>query len=147
MLDLIQRFRKLAKYMLPYGLSTVPDVLRARSARAAERALLDRFGVNGALRGRHAGKRCFILCTGPSVKAQNVRRLAGELVISVSNAYLHPDYEIFSPVYHCVPHMTFGAFTEADGVQWLREMDEHLGQAELFLSDEQRDLVVAHGLL
>src|SRR5689334_6790467 len=137
----------LVKCMLPHGLVALPGILRARSARTAERAVLAKLSTNGILRGRHAGRRCFILCTGPSVRTQNLRRLAGELVIGVSSAYLHPDYGSFRPAYHCVPHMTFGIFTERDAVRWLRDMDEHIGQAELILSDEQRDLVEAHHLM
>lgn len=138
--------RKLASYILPHGIFSLRQALRARSQRAADQALLSEFSTNRALRGRHAGRRCFILCSGPSVKAQNLRRLAGELVISVSSAYLHPDCQSFNPIYHCVPHMTFGAFTEDDAVRWLRAMDEHLVQAEIVLSHEQRKLVEAHSL-
>jgi len=138
--------RNLVSYILPHGLVRLRLALRAQSQRAAEKRLLAQFSENRGLRGRHAGRRCFILCTGPSVKAQNLRRLAGELVISVSNAYLHPDCQSFDPAYHCVPHITFGAFTEDDAVRWLRAMDEHLGQAEVVLSHEQRKLVEAHRL-
>lgn len=147
MARLTTRIASLAKCMLPHGLVALPGILRACSERAAERALLAQLSANGVLRGRHAGSRCFVLCTGPSVKTQNLRRLAGELVISVSSAYLHPDYGSFRPAYHCVPHMTFGAFTEQDAVRWLRDMDAHIGQAEIVLSDEQRTLVEAHRLM
>jgi len=138
--------RKLASYILPHGIFMLRQAQHARSQRAADQALLSEFSRNHSLRRRHAGRRCFILCTGPSVKGQDLRRLAGELVISVSSGYLHPDCRTFNPAYHCVPHMTFGAFTEEDAVRWLRDMDEHLGQAEIVLSHEQRKLVEAHRL-
>lgn len=146
MARVISSARKVASYILPHGLFSLRLALRARSQRTADHALLSEFAVNRALLGRHSGRRCFVLCTGPSVKAQNLRRLTGELVISVSNAYLHPDCQSFNPTYHCVPHITFGAFTEDDAVHWLRAMDERLGQAEIVLSHEQRELVETHRL-
>ena len=138
---------KLVKWILPHGLVALPGVLRLRSARAAEQDLLAKFDVNAALRGRHEGRRCFILCTGPSIKTQNLRRLAGELVIGVSNSYLHPDYNVFRPAYHCIPQITFGKLTKDDAARWLRDMDEHIGQAEMVLSDRERALIAAHSLM
>jgi hypothetical protein len=137
---------KLVKCMLPHGLVVLPEVIRLRSAAASERAHLANFAVNATLRDRHKGARCFILCTGPSVKAQDLRRLAGELVISVSNAYLHPDYNLVRPTYHCVPQITYGKLTPERAAAWLADMDKHIGGAEIVLSGEERTLVASHGI-
>jgi hypothetical protein len=67
--------------------------------------------------------------------------LTGELVISVSNGYLHPRYRQFQPRYHCVPQVTYGKLTEAEVVNWFGEMDRALGSAELFLSASEEPLV------
>lgn len=96
---------------------------------------------NAVLHDKHAGERCFVLCNGPSVRKQNLRLLKGEAVISVSNGYHHPDYGFFRPRYHCLPQVTYGAFTEADAVEWFREMHGKLGGAELFLNYTEEPLV------
>lgn len=102
---------------------------------------------NQQLKSRHEKKdRVFILCNGPSVNQQNLLPLKNEFVISVSSGYLIKDYQTISPKYHCVPKITYGLVTEEDVVAWFREMDEHLGDAELFLSISEYDLVKKHGL-
>jgi hypothetical protein len=110
---------------------------------AAKRAL---FAVNKDLSNRHAGERCFILCTGPSVKEQNLSRLAGELVISVSNAYLHEDFALYRPKYHCVPQITYGLMTPRDVIGWFEDMHRRIGDAEMVLANAERELVAEHRL-
>lgn len=101
---------------------------------------------NSSLKAIHRGQRCFILCNGPTVRRQNLLPLAGEIVISVSNGYHHPDFQKFKPRYHCVPQVTYGQLTEADVVRWFTEMHDNLGHAEIFLSTTEEPLVRRHGL-
>lgn len=49
---------------------------------------------------KHKGKRCFILCTGPSIKKQDLKPLKDEFCIAVSMFALHQDYKIINPNYH-----------------------------------------------
>ncbi|MBU6390089.1 hypothetical protein KGQ31_00915 [Patescibacteria group bacterium] len=58
---------------------------------------------NRALKNTAAGKRCFILATGPSINKMNLKQLKGELCVSVSNFFLHPDFAIIKPEYHIFP--------------------------------------------
>jgi hypothetical protein len=134
--------RTLLKALVPYGLVRL---LQARAA-AAPQEFAKLLQKNSALRGRHAGARCFILCTGPSVRKQDLRRLKGELVISASSAYLHADFEVFKPAYHCVPQITYGKMTEGDVITWFREMGEHIGEAAMILSSGEQALVESKGL-
>lgn len=119
---------------------------RKAMRRAAEAAAAEPFAVNRSLRDRHRGERCFILCCGPSVKQQDLRQLAGELVISVSSAYMHPEFNRIAPRYHCVPQITAGSLTEAETVDWFRDMNAHLGAAEVVLSHYQRSTVERSGV-
>lgn len=76
--------------------------------------------------------------------------------MSVSSGYHHKDYEIFAPKYHCTPQFTFSDkppvktsgescrseyFTEEIAVSWLREMNEKIGNAEVFHSINQSQLI------
>jgi hypothetical protein len=90
--------------------------------------------------------RCFILCNGPSVKQQNLVPLKNEMVISVASGYLHGQFSAINPKFHCVPQITYGVMTEADVVAWFSEMDEHLGEAKLILSDTEYALVQRYQL-
>lgn len=131
------------KYFAPYGLWALYKSLEQRRNEAPLPSELE---VNRVLRGREAGKRCFVLGNGPSAKQLDLGVLEGEAVISVSNGYLHAAYDRIKPRYHCVPQVTYGRMTEEDVVRWFREMHEHLGDAVLFLNETEIELVRQHRL-
>ena len=114
---------------------------RTRTAREERDEFLALTAPNANLRNIHQGKRCFILCNGPSVKRQDIRPLKDEIVISVSSGYLHPDYAEIAPAYHCVPQITYNLMTRTDIIAWFREMHERLGKATLFLNHTEAALV------
>lgn len=101
---------------------------------------------NLRFRNRHPGKRCFILCNGPSVLKQDLLLLRNEIVMSVSNGYLHKDFAQIRPAYHFVPSITYGLLTEQDVVRWFGEMHAGIGDAELFLASTEYDVVNKHAL-
>lgn len=107
---------------------------------------LDLLRANRQLHNRHAGERCFILCNGPSVNEQDIRPLRGEKIFSVSNGYRHPNYQYISPKYHCVPQITYASLSPAKTVEWFKEMDQSIGDAEMFLSHQELPLVHEHQL-
>jgi hypothetical protein len=96
--------------------------------------------ANLALRDRHRGQRCFILATGPSIKSQDLRQLRGEVAITVSNFFVHPDAAHIAPRYHCVPPY-HPPIKEEAWQQWLAEMAAATSQATMLfgLSDHERN--------
>jgi len=90
---------------------------------------------NTAYRNIHKGQRCFIVCSGPSVKKQNLLPLKNEITFFVSSGFLHPDYSVIQPDYHCTinilptPKLTRGKY-----VEWFKLMDSNIGNTRLFLS-------------
>lgn len=130
-------------YIIPYQRERArQEEERLRPAREERERILALTARNADLRNVHLGKRCFILCNGPSVKRQNIRPLKDEIVFSVSNGYHHPDYAEIAPAYHCVPQITYGMMTRADVIIWFREMHERLGSAvTLFLNHTEEALV------
>jgi hypothetical protein len=149
---------RLIDWILKHGTRVVPYNiylrLLNRQRRLEEAARFEReFGhlqrlaaPNAALKSRHRGQRAFILCNGPTTLQQNLLPLAGELVFSVSSGYLHPDYDRIKPRYHCIPQITYGRMTEQDVVAWFTEMHERIGDAEVFLSATEENLVRTQGL-
>jgi hypothetical protein len=72
--------------------------------------------------------------------------LEGENVITVSNGYLHSDFDKFRSRYHCVPQITYGLMNSEDVIRWFEEMHSYLGAAELFLSSTESELIRNHNL-
>lgn len=141
----MRRWLRYAGWLLPQGL----HVLRHRIlSKAATPNLLPKnvLAKNTSLKNRHQGQRCFILGNGPSAKQLDLTSLQGETVFSVSNGYLHNNYSAMAPAYHCVPQITYGRMTEADVLAWFREMDQCIGNAELFLNETEAKLVERYGL-
>ena len=123
--------------------SEKPIRQKLRRAGAIEPDAIERLQIvqaNSRLKDRHAGQRCFILATGPSIKHQPVRQLAGEHCIAVSNFFVHPDYRAIRPRYHCIA--PFHAPITEDGWQeWLKQASAATGDAALLfgLPDLQRN--------
>lgn len=140
-----QSFLKLSDWILP---PNVFQLLTRYRPSAVRFALTHRnvLRANKSLLNRHRGERCFILCNGPSVKQQDIRPLKNEIVFSVSNGYLHPDFGEIRPRYHCVPQITYAKMTPELTVRWFREMHARLLDAELFLDQQEWALVQQHGL-
>jgi len=139
--DVIVALKLLARSLMPRWLLSKIDAKRAHKS-----GFIALYAANKVLANRHAGERCFILCTGPSIKNQDLSRLAGELVISVSNAYLHKDFALYRPKYHCVPQITYGLMTHADVVDWFQDMHPRIGDAEMVLANSERELVAGRCL-
>lgn len=64
---------------------------------------------------RHAGKRCFIVANGPSLREVDIRPLKDEITIAVNSFYHHVDAATVAPPYWVI----------ADPVYWL-EAPKHL---------------------
>lgn len=142
-------FRALLPYAIYKQLYIIPDqrerlrkrMLIEEGARKERDRIVALAAPNAGLRNILQGKRCFILCNGPSVKNQNIRPLKDEIAISVSSGYMHPDYAEIAPAYHCVPQITYGLMTRSDVIAWFREMHQRIGDAILFLSHTEEALV------
>jgi len=106
------------------------------SLSAEESAIL---AHNKELRNRHLGERCFILATGPSIKTQDLKALQGETCIAVSNFFVHPDYHLIAPRYHCMAAY-HPPITEEGWIAWMKEAAAKTGDSTFFfaLSDLKR---------
>lgn len=101
------------------------------------------------LKGRHAGSRCFILGAGSSIAQQDLNKLAGEYVISVSNTFVHPDYSSIRPRYHVLPAILLGHdkyYPKEKFVTWLKEMESRTLDAEMFFHIGDREMIESNGL-
>jgi len=59
----------------------------------------------------HAGRRAFIVGNGPSIKNQDLTKLAGEVTFATNWFANHPDYDEIRPDYYCISsHEVFGGW-------------------------------------
>lgn len=130
-------FRSLADWTLP---PAVQQTVRTAVQRWKTTEPRDLLAANRALHQRHRGERCFIIATGPSIAMQDLKPLAGEVCIGVSNFFVHPDYEVIRPRYHCIASY-HAPITQDAWLTWMREMDAKIGNAALFMSAEDRALL------
>ena len=96
------------------------------------------------LENSNLGERCFIFGAGSSINRQDLRRLVGESVISVSNTFVHPDYANIKPKYHVLPPLQQGhgqMHSESNFVSWLAEMEKKVTDAAIFLHIGDYNLV------
>jgi len=81
---------------------------------------------NDKYRGIHRNHNCYILGSGPSIKKQDLKILKNQIVISLNNFFVHPDYnEIVAngvSNYHVIAP-THEPQTEKEWVLWLTEME------------------------
>lgn len=147
-MNIVKQFIK--KWMIPPGivilLAKIRKHLNRSGLSADERELLAR---NLDIKDRHLGSRCFIIGAGSSIAKQDLKRLAGECVISVSNTFVHPDYSVFKPKYHVVPNILLGhgvLYPREQFVEWLREMEQKTLNAEMFFHIGDRELIESNGL-
>jgi len=101
---------------------------------------------NLELKGRGKGKRAFLLATGPSIKTENLKLLAGEDCFTVSNFFLHKDINAIKPVAHF-----FAPFHEPlileNYIEWLRLSDQKLSaDTEIFLGHTGKEIVEKYNL-
>lgn len=128
--------------------SGIQDVLRPLYAQLQHRCLSEQdrrlIEQNRELRNRHAGHRCFILATGPSIKMQDLTLLKHDMCIAVSNFFVHPDYAVIHPQYHCMapyhPPITEEAFQA-----WLDELAATCGDTEVFFGVRDYERVHRQG--
>lgn len=104
---------------------------------------------NISLKDRHTGKRCFVLGGGSSINQQDLKKLQGEFVISVSNTFVHPEIPNIRPKYHVVPPIIGshgGIYEEERFINWLREMDAGTFNAELVFDIWDKSLIEDNNL-
>ena len=65
-----------------------------------EKEVREKIKENKQYKNIHQGERCFILCTGPSIKKMDLSALKHETCIAVSLFSLHKNYAEINPDYH-----------------------------------------------
>lgn len=133
------------RYWLPPILyrALVNMAVAAMFSTSPHKALLS---PNDALRNRGKGRRAFLLATGPSIRRENLKLLAGEDCFSLSSFFLHDAIGVIQPKYHF-----FAPYHEPmvleNYVAWLRAADARLpAETAIFLGSSGRDLVDRYAL-
>jgi len=83
-------------YKLFRNKKNVPVYYDSHNNTITQKAIL---AENVSLQNVHAGKRCFIVGTGSSIKKQDLKLLKNELCIGLNEFFLHEDYREIKPKY------------------------------------------------
>ncbi len=152
MAALRQSLKKLIKkgiyWMVPQGVSAFV-INHLRTILENRRPLRQILRKNEKFMNRHRGQRCFILACGPSIKKQDLTPLKNEVCISVSNFFVHKDYDFIRPKYHCLPDVIKGhprEHNEEYVIRWFREIESKIDDTFLFLSFGDKKLIETHRL-
>lgn len=101
---------------------------------------------NKKLKGVGSNKRAFLLATGPSIKHQNLKLLAGEDCFSVSNFFLHDDITIINPKIHFFAPYHEPLILE-NYVNWLKQADTTLPKdTKICLGHTTKEIVDKYSL-
>jgi hypothetical protein len=138
-IELLQRIRTLSA-MRPLDVrSKLDDALlgvfnarnRLREAKLSAR-MHEQLSRNAALRGRHAGERCYIIGNGPSLRDQDLTLLRDEHTFVVNRFIHHPQAESINPTYYCIVDWKFAGGRW--GTDFADQISRRLPRAELFLT-------------
>jgi hypothetical protein len=114
--------------------------------RIANRAYLQSLRQNREFLKLHSDcRRCFVIGNGPSLKTQDLRPLAKEMVIVANSFFQHPDHRLIAPRYYCVGDPEFVA-GHANSIAWLRELEAALPETTLFCPPEAKSIFAKNGL-
>lgn len=101
---------------------------------------------NKKLKDAGSNKRAFLLATGPSIKHQNLKLLAGEDCFSVSNFFLHDDINVINPKIHFFAPYHKPLILE-NYVDWLRQADKILPKdTKICLGHTTKEIVDEYSL-
>ena len=86
---------------------------------------------NKQLKDKYSGiDRCFIIATGPSINTIDLTKLQGEFIISVSNFFVHKDFQLLQPKFHVFAKshkpITFEQYSA-----WLSDAEKYFTDPEL----------------
>lgn len=107
--------------------------------------LRPRIEHNEALRGRHAGARCFVLGNGPSLGGMDLRPLRDKVTIAANSFYKHPQSGEVDLKYLCIGDPDFMKDTPK-ALEWHRVLDEHHPRATLLAHPDVLLLRERHGV-
>lgn len=92
------------------------------------------------------GKRAFLIATGPSLRLENLKLLAGEDCFTVSNFYLHEDLHYVKPKMHFFAPYHAPMILE-NYADWLKQADQKLPDTtEIILGHSTYEIVKKFGL-
>jgi hypothetical protein len=115
----------------------------AANVQRANSALLAR---NEIFRDRHKGRRCFVIGNGPSLNAQNLSPLAGELTFVTNSFYKHPTLDEWQPDYYFMSDPCLFDDTEA-AREFSTELRAHVRESTYFVPHKFRTAVEANSIL
>ncbi len=93
---------------------------------------------NSIFKDKHIGQRCFIICTGESLKTQDLSPLECEVTFAVNNFIAHPIVNCWEPDYYCLADPM--VFNITDSLrEFFSEVNKKIHESIFFLPDYGAD--------
>lgn len=101
-----------------------------------------RFPENGVLENKEMSRRrAFLLATGPSLKKVDLDILVGECCITMSNFFVHPQFQSLKPAYHVLAP-SHPPITSKEYSFFLQDAFDHMKHPiTLFMGESDRHIV------
>jgi len=80
---------------------------------------------NLELKGLKRSDTAFLLATGPSINALNLKKLKGHDCFALSNFFLHPDYELLNPIAHFFADV-HPPLIESNVIEWFKAAEQKI---------------------
>jgi hypothetical protein len=139
--------RALGYWLVPQGIREAERRIRAalktRRLLSAHRRLL---APNAELRGLHAGQRCFVIGSGPSLGRQDLSPLGGEITFAVNSFWKHPIVERWAPTYYCLADPDFFDGSEPNR-RFFADLRQACPSSTLILPLQAHRVVAEQGLV
>jgi 6-hydroxymethylpterin diphosphokinase MptE-like len=131
---------------IKYSKQSMGRVTFATCRYRAMRDCRDLLPRNETFRDRHRGRRCFIIGNGPSLKAQALSRLTGEVTFATNSFYLHPlAKEQRLPTYYLLSDPQY--FDGSTSNEEFAQMRAAIGSKPIFLPHYAREFITSTNAL
>lgn len=134
----------LKRWMVPPGIRAIIQQIREDAACRRDIRSRPYLADNRQEHDKHRGRRCFILCSGPTILQEDLGLLKDEICMTTSTFYKYAQFQKIRPIYHCVPNLD--PYVEDLAARYFREMDGEIGPATLFVGASEFEFVKKHRL-
>lgn len=101
---------------------------------------------NLVFKNMHAGKRCFVIGNGPSLKNQDLSCLKDEITFAMSGFWKHPIVEKWQPTYYLFADSLFFDGSEPMKL-FFRSLNSRITKSTFFVPSDSRGKIESQGLL
>jgi len=109
-----------------------PNILRILQKIMFEKSIRSQYGLskkdtneilsrNAKFHNMYAGKRCFVICNGPSLNNSDLSGLGSEITIVMNLFFRHPILNVWQPTFYCAAEPPTGGYKNKSTIPIIKE--------------------------